>query len=130
MPRPRTINRNDVALIASVPIRAMTSRSPELSGNFFWLNDKPLIQPRLHVGLDENSLLPISANRGKPTSTLLETAMMLARGSLGFECFPWKAVMMLVILDQSTFSHESAEEFGNLERRMYAPISGLDGPVL
>ncbi len=33
--RPKTMIRNEIIVVARVPIRAMTKRSPRLSGNFF-----------------------------------------------------------------------------------------------
>jgi|SRR3989442_15285006 len=64
-PRPRTMSENEIIVAANVPTRAISKSSPELSGNFFWPNDKPWIQPRLQAGLNENSLLLISTNGGK-----------------------------------------------------------------
>lgn len=104
-PRPMTIRRNAATLIANVPASAMTRRSPELGGNF-WLNDNPWIQPRIHTGLNENRLLPISTNKGKPFIHMDRIAQRtLADGSLGFQCLPWKTVVTLVVLHQTAFPH-------------------------
>ncbi len=64
-PRPKTISENEIIVVANVPTRAMSKSNPEFSGNFFWPNDKLRIQARLQAGLNENSSLPFSANRGK-----------------------------------------------------------------
>src|SRR2546421_4113163 len=55
---------------------------------------------------------------------------LLTCHSLGLECLPRKVVMTLIVLDKSSFPHQTSKELWNLNRRVYTAIPGRDRPVL
>src|SRR5437773_8342337 len=60
----------------------------------------------------------------------LTVQVLLPCHSLGLECLPRKVVMTLIVLDKSSFPHQTSKELWNLNRRVYATIPGPNGPVL